>query len=356
MEDYTTKQYLEAFARYSSSNYGYLKPVDGLKPSRLIRAFKFKLSEYIREPDYFTPSGLLTFHGSQGQGKTLTAAAVYCHNLMMAFPCCILCTNTKFKDRPFNAYIKYNGYTQKQLEQMYSKVKQKRILDFIKQVTDELTEDFLTIKYPEFTLDDYIKKNIPFHPFNEQSDFEEFCQTEQYQIRDIMTDEIITPEKIKDGTFKNVTIEYWGIDCLKYVNNGKLGVLFFIDEIHLEFNNLDKNIPLEVMVEISQQRKQRKHIVGTSQCFRRSAKFLREQTNNCVACKCFFGLIQYNKLIDGESIDSTSDGKLSYKVIKRNLFFHDIDLYRYYDTYAKMKRYNNEWTGKPSIIVNSSTT
>lgn len=169
-----------------------------------------------------------------------------------------------------------------------------------------------------------------------------------------MSDEVITPEKIKDGTFKNVTIEYWGIDCLKFVNNGKLGVLFFIDEIHLEFNNLDKNIPLEVMVEISQQRKQRKHIVGTSQCFRRSAKFLREQTNNCVACKCFFGLIQYNKLIDGESIDSTSDGKLSYKVIKRNLFFHDIDLYRYYDTYAKMKRYNNEWTGKPSIIVNSS--
>ncbi|MFQ9701887.1 MAG: hypothetical protein ACLR0U_04940 [Enterocloster clostridioformis] len=41
-----------------------------------------------------------------------------------------------------------------------------------------------------------------------------------------------------------------------------------IDEIHLEFNSLEsKNIDIEVMIEVSQQRKQRKHIIGTSQVY-----------------------------------------------------------------------------------------
>ena len=61
-------------------------------------------------------------------------------------------------------------------------------------------------------------------------------------------------------------IEYDGLDCLKNIENGQLGVIYFIDEIHLELNSLEsKNIDMDVIVELSQQRKQRKHIVGTSQ-------------------------------------------------------------------------------------------
>ena len=55
-------------------------------------------------------------------------------------------------------------------------------------------------------------------------------------------------------------------------------MLYFIDELHLELNSLEsKNIDIDVMVEISQQRKQRKHIVGTSQVYMRLAKPIREQ-------------------------------------------------------------------------------
>lgn len=84
-------------------------------------------------------------------------------------------------------------------------------------------------------------------------------------------------------------IEYEGIQSLTTVENGYEGVIFLIDEIHLEFNSLEsKNIPIEVMIEVSQQRKQRKHIVGTSQQFLRLAKPLREQIKNLVICRNMF--------------------------------------------------------------------
>ncbi len=139
--------------------------------------------------------------------------------------------------------------------------------------------------------------------------------------------------------------EYDGIDCLTKYENGYLGVVYLIDEIHLEFNSLEsKNIPIEVMTEISQQRKQRKHIVGTSQIFMRMAKPLREQIKNLVICKKLFGCIQYNKLIDGETIHE-DNGKVVMEIRKKSWWFHTPELYDSYDTYAKMKRYRKEWKG-----------
>lgn len=140
-------------------------------------------------------------------------------------------------------------------------------------------------------------------------------------------------------------IPYNGLDSLTKIENGKQGVLYFIDEIHLEFNSLEsKNIPIEVMTEISQQRKQRKHIVGTSQVFMRMAKPLREQIKNVVICKNYFHCIQFNKLIDGENARE-ENGKLVCDTLKNSIWFHTPTLYNCYDTYAKMKRYRNEWKG-----------
>lgn len=139
--------------------------------------------------------------------------------------------------------------------------------------------------------------------------------------------------------------EYDGLKSLTDIGNGMNGVLYFIDEIHLEFNSLEsKNIPIEVMVEISQQRKQRKHIVGTSQVFMRMAKPLREQIKNVVLCKNYLHCIQFNKLIDGEHCRE-ENGKLVADTVKNSFWFHSPDLYNCYDTYAKMRRYNNEWQG-----------
>lgn len=140
--------------------------------------------------------------------------------------------------------------------------------------------------------------------------------------------------------------EYEGIESLKGIENGEYGVLYLIDEIHLEFNSLEsKNISIEEMIEFSQQRKQRKHIVGTSQVYCRMAKPLREQIRNVVMCSNLFSLIQINTLIDGDKTVE-KDGMLVTETVKRYIWFHTPALYNCYDTYAKMKRYKKEWNGR----------
>lgn len=138
-------------------------------------------------------------------------------------------------------------------------------------------------------------------------------------------------------------LEYNGMDSLTNINNGEFGVIYFIDEIQLEYNSLEsKNIPIEVFVEIAQQRKQRKHIVGTSQVYQRLAKPFREQIRWIVSCKNYFGCIQFNKLIDGQTAVE-KDGELYFESSKPYIWVHTTNLYSGYDTYAKMKRYRKEW-------------
>lgn len=141
-------------------------------------------------------------------------------------------------------------------------------------------------------------------------------------------------------------VEYNGLDCLKDLQNGYEGVIYLIDEIHLEFNSLEsKNIDIEIMIEVSQQRKQRKHIVGTTQVYGRLAKPFREQIRNVVLCSNFCKVLQFNKLIDG-SKSREENGKLITETSKSYVWFHSPKLYDCYDTYAKMRRYRNEWQGR----------
>ena len=141
-------------------------------------------------------------------------------------------------------------------------------------------------------------------------------------------------------------VEYDGLDCLKSLENGYKGVIYLIDEIHLEFNSLEsKNIDIEIMVEVSQQRKQRKHIVGTTQVYGRLAKPFREQIRNVVLCSSFCRFMQVNRLIDG-SKSREENGKLITDTCRVFVWFHQPALYDCYDTYAKMRRYRNEWQGR----------
>ena len=141
-------------------------------------------------------------------------------------------------------------------------------------------------------------------------------------------------------------IEYDGLECLKNIENGQNGVIYFIDEIHLELNSLEsKNIDMDTIVELSQQRKQRKHIVGTSQVYMRMAKPLREQVKDVILCTNFFHLFQFNKHIDGFS-SYEENGHLKYETLGVYMWFHSPDLYKSYDTYAKMRRYKKEWKGR----------
>ena len=138
------------------------------------------------------------------------------------------------------------------------------------------------------------------------------------------------PNKIK---------KYEGFEDFK-IENGIYGVIYLFDEIHLILNSLEsKGVPLSIIVELSQQRKQRKLILGTSQVYSRMAKPLREQIRNIIICKNYFSLFQINYLVDAFESQEDNNGKLKFKKMKVSFFFHRKEDYLAYDTYKKMDTY-----------------
>lgn len=124
-------------------------------------------------------------------------------------------------------------------------------------------------------------------------------------------------------------------DFFKY-KNGEEGIIFLIDEIQLYFNSLQsKNINLEVINYISQQRKQRVHIVGTSQVFGRMAKPLREQFDTVILCKKYFNCFEKLMIIDRDSIDdeSSTSTNLNAKVKRTKWGIYSPEMFETYDTY-----------------------
>ena len=260
---------------------------------------KFKLDFVRQHPYYFNNSGLLIFCGSQGSGKTLSAVQ-YSIKCLDKYEKAVFCTNVEIKEYPTNCFYRRRTIKENNIEKV--------IVEYFTLVSSQL-----------------VRRLVSYYKNGEQiSEIEDF---------DVI------------GFNGRIVIEYNGIDCLKELENGEYGILFLIDEIHLEFNSLEsKNIPIEVMIEISQQRKQRKHIVGTSQVYMRLAKPLREQIKNVVICRNFFNCIQINRLIDGET-SHEENGKLAFDTQKYILWIHTTKLYNSYDTYKKMKRYSKEWNG-----------
>ena len=132
-------------------------------------------------------------------------------------------------------------------------------------------------------------------------------------------------------------------DLTRY-KNGKEGVIFLIDEIQLYFNSLgSKNIDIDVMTQLSQQRKQRIHIVATSQVFGRMSKQLREQFDVVIWCqKKFYGYLQKNSLINRDSIssESSTSTNLSGDIVKNFYYFKSPVMFKRYDTYKVIENKN----------------
>ena len=130
--------------------------------------------------------------------------------------------------------------------------------------------------------------------------------------------------------------------ALTEINNGKYGVIYLIDEIHTYFNSKDsKNIPMYVFNEISQQRKQRKAIIGTSQLFMRAAIALREQCMYVIACNTYMGVLTRQKAYEGDDIEDfySSKAMRAGKAIsakRTGWFVQTRELRESYDTYQKV--------------------
>ena len=215
-------------------------------PKNAIRTIKYKIDFRKAHPKFFDPAGLLTFCGSQGKGKTLSAVD-YIKNLLKEYPSAILVTNV---------------------------------------IINDLSKDIRVIYYKDL----------------------------------------------------NELIKYFDV-----IKNDEYGVIYFVDEIQILFNSLLKRgQSVQVLEVISQQRKQRKHIIGTAQNYMRIDKVFRDQMHDIVLCDNWFGILQHNKLIDGDTCVE-ENGKLNAVVRKNVWFFHSPEMYKSYDTYSVISSYRREF-------------
>lgn len=141
----------------------------------------------------------------------------------------------------------------------------------------------------------------------------------------------------QDGKLKNLN------ELLK-IRNGEDGIIFCIDEIQNEFStSASRNFPETLLSTLTQQRKQRIHIVASSQVFTRVAKPIREQCYCVVDCRTFWNrwtrtraypADEYNSIIDSNALDK----KRKIRCIWKKSFIQSDELRNKYDTYAVVSR------------------
>ena len=131
------------------------------------------------------------------------------------------------------------------------------------------------------------------------------------------------------------SIESW--EDIVFHNNGIYGQADVIDEVQNWFScNQSKDFPPEMIQEITQQRKQRKVFIGTTQRFERMAKPLREQVNYLYYPMTIGGALTIVKVCK-PSVDA--DGQLTKTRGARFYFFvHDDELRHSFDTYHKIEK------------------
>lgn len=139
--------------------------------------------------------------------------------------------------------------------------------------------------------------------------------------------------------YEDKHIEHWK-DIINY-NNGKYGVIVVLDEIQNWFNSLQsKDFPPEMLTEITQQRKQRKIIFGTSQVFGRVAKPIREQTYMLYEPTTIFGCLTFVRKYD---ITTDISGNTDTKKYRGCFFFiQNPQIRGSFDTYRKVEELSKE--------------
>ncbi len=124
---------------------------------------------------------------------------------------------------------------------------------------------------------------------------------------------------------------------LVFNNNGVYGQVDVVDEVQNWFScNQSKDFPPEMIQEITQQRKQRKIFIGTTQRFERMAKPLREQVNYLYYPVTIAGCLTIVKVCK-PSVDA--EGQITKLKGARFYFFvHDKEIRDSFDTYHKIKK------------------
>lgn len=124
---------------------------------------------------------------------------------------------------------------------------------------------------------------------------------------------------------------------LIFTDNGIYGQIEVLDEIQNWFSsNQSKDFPIEMIQEISQQRKQRKVIYGTAQVFTRVAKPIREQVTFLYQPFTIFGCLTIVRVSRPVMDDNAT--VLRQKFLRMFFFVHSKDVRDAFDTYRKIEK------------------
>lgn len=131
-------------------------------------------------------------------------------------------------------------------------------------------------------------------------------------------------------TKENFELDHWS--KLVDFTNGKFGIIAVMDELQNWFSsNQSKDFPPEMLQTITQNRKNRRIILGTSQNFYLLAKAIRSQCTEVRRCVTLLGCLTIVRKFE-PVLDSEGNVK-EFK--RRGMYFyvHDKDLRNSYDTY-----------------------
>ena len=138
-------------------------------------------------------------------------------------------------------------------------------------------------------------------------------------------------------------------------NNGENGIVFIIDELPIWFNQKDSaSFPPEFLQDINQQRKQRKHTIGTAQVFGQVAKAIRAVPDTIYLPYTFLGCITVVLVTRPEYYNSE---KMAFKKFLFNqtwFFVHTDELRNSYDTMERVSRASREGFAPNQFITQES--
>lgn len=216
----------------------------------------------------------------------------------------------------------------------------------------------LFIEFPRQYVDDLFEKDPEFFKYQGLIIFEgrqgsgktmsmvEYIQRmkEEYPLSQVTTNFGLKEE---DKTLKD-----WRM--LMDYKNGKRGVIVGMDELQNWFSSNDsKNFPPEMLGVITQNRKNRRIILGTSQNFYLLAKAIRSQATEVRRCATLFGCLtivrRFEPFLDSEG------NVVEFKPRGTYFFVHNKKLRNSYDTYRVIENLSKSGFKDPVPEIHNST-
>lgn len=137
--------------------------------------------------------------------------------------------------------------------------------------------------------------------------------------------------------------------------NDKQGVIVGMDELQNWFSSNDsKNFPPEMLGIVTQNRKNRRIILGTSQNFYLLAKAIRSQATEVRRCSTFFGCLTVVKRV--EPILDSEGNVQEWKNRGMYFFVHSKELREAYDTYKVIENLRKSGFKEQAQDINNNTT